>query len=299
MLLSPEHVGSDVRIKERDSIQKILLRNVSPYGQLPGPSRRLNPHPVVLPKQFMERLENFHEALALALDNIIERWWNDTEADFPARMPLEPWAEALLQWINKGSNEGILRSYKDHQGNLRPDILIPETEDKDNLQFQVCEINGRFPISFLHYVASAYEALAGLQWPSSLLKPATDHNRLFDSLFKLFDPGYPIHFVGKNSDFPKDSPLFGLIEQRTGMRPRCVDPSSLRLVPSDTSPTGFILACILGLDPAVATSPSSLLSVRGESLEEVHQVGLQLYDYELAELDPAMVLHIAKHSVSM
>lgn len=42
-------------------------------------------------------LERFHEALILALDNIVERWWKDKEAGFPVRMPLASEAEELLR----------------------------------------------------------------------------------------------------------------------------------------------------------------------------------------------------------
>ncbi|PVH78482.1 hypothetical protein DL98DRAFT_550048 [Cadophora sp. DSE1049] len=248
-LLSPEEVTPEVRIKERAFILVNLSKTAAPYGQPTGAARRRNPHPAILPKLFIERLENFHEALALALDSIIERWWKDTDADLPTRMPLEPRTEDLLKWIDKGTGEGFIQPYKGHQGNLRPDILIPDTYDDHGLpQFRICEINGRFPISFLHNAASAYEAMTGLGLKTPLLAPATDHKKLYDSIFDLFDPAVPIYFVRETSDFPLDSPLFDLVEERTGMRPRCVAPSSLRLVPQRTSPTGFILYCTWGAD---------------------------------------------------
>ncbi|EXU99069.1 hypothetical protein X797_007792 [Metarhizium robertsii] len=248
-LAPPEKVDAQVRAADRDLMQQNLLKSTSPYGKLPGVSRQLNPYPAVLPVQFVQNVQRFHEALAAALDNLVERWWKDVDANLPGRMPLEPRVEKLLRWIDEGSDKGLVRGYKGHQGNLRPDMLILADEEHAVPQFRVCEINGRFPINFLHFVASAYEALASLPWSVPLLKPATDYTKLRDSLFQLFDPSVPIHFVGQTSDFPKDSPLFGLVEQRTGMRPRLVKPSSLVLIPSGSEPTGFSLYCVWGADP--------------------------------------------------
>ncbi|RGP70044.1 aerobactin siderophore [Fusarium sporotrichioides] len=279
-LVQPEQASAQIRSLEAKAMRQALLKNTEQHGQLPALTKRLNPHPFVLPMDFISKLETFHEALALALDNIIERWWEDKEANFPNRMPFEPHVESLLRWVAQGSEKGHIKPYKGNQGNLRPDILVPDTKGYQRPQFKVCEINGRFPISFLHYAAIAYQAMSDATWNDPSIKPATDYNYLFDSLFQLFDPKTPIHFVGESSDFPADSPLFGLVEQRTGIRPRSVRPSSLRVVP-----------CM---------SPNSLdlTSINGLLMEKVHQVGLQLYDFELFALDPDMVREIAKRSVN-
>ncbi|KAJ6185719.1 hypothetical protein N7519_007020 [Penicillium mononematosum] len=288
----PEQVHAETRIRESEALQKRLADFVGPYGALPGAAKRLNPHPALLPWQFVKELETFNEALAIALNNIVERWWRDKEADLPSRMPLEAHVEELLQWVDKATADGIMPRFQGHQGNLRPDILLPVT-DREIPEFRVCEINGRFPISFLHYVATAYEALAGSTWNTPSIEPATKYNVLQESLFDLFDSDGPIHFVKESQTFPSDSPLFGFIEERTGWRPRTVRPGDLRLVPSATSQTGFILCCVWGADPTVKTPPDSLLEVDGEVLEPVHMVGLQLYDFELFSLSPGMVRHIA------
>lgn len=44
-----------------------------------------------------EQGRKLHEALGLAIEDIIERWWTDEEARFPQRMPLEPQEEDLLR----------------------------------------------------------------------------------------------------------------------------------------------------------------------------------------------------------
>ncbi|KAE8420765.1 hypothetical protein BDV36DRAFT_249080 [Aspergillus pseudocaelatus] len=187
-----------------------------------------------------------------------------------------------------------MRPYAGHQGNLRPDILIPvQTEGKDP-EFRVCEINGRFPISFISHVACVYEALAGCLKDSPVFEPATRYEKVQEGLLALFDPDLPIHFVSEGKDFPRTSPLFGLIEKRTGMRPRQVKSKDMRLVPSKASRTGFILCCVWGADPDVSKTSDmpQLIKVNREALEQVHQIGLQLFDYELFALPLETVRHI-------
>ncbi|OBS25879.1 hypothetical protein FPOA_06413 [Fusarium poae] len=297
-LVQPEEASGQTRTMEAEAMKQALLQNTKQHGQLPSLTKRLNPHPFLLPRDFVSKLEVFHEALALALDNIIERWWKDEEADLANRMPFEPCVEDLLRWVAQGSDEGHIKPYKGNQGNLRPDILIPDTKGYTRPRFKVCEINGRFPISYLHYAAIAYQALADATWNDPSIKPATDYNNLFDSLFQLFDPKTPIHFLGESSDFPPDSPLFGLVEERTGTRPRAIGPSSLRLVPCSESWTGFNLYCELDQKLAVNTNTLDLVNINGHVFEKVHQIELQLYDFELFALDPAMVREIAKQSVN-
>lgn len=56
-----------------------------------------SPHPAVVTEKHIQQLENLSEALSLAINDIVERWWSDTEARFPERMPLEPVEEELLR----------------------------------------------------------------------------------------------------------------------------------------------------------------------------------------------------------
>lgn len=54
-------------------------------------------HPVLITKKHQETVERLAEALDLALQDIVQRWWTDKEACFPLRMPLEPQEEDLLR----------------------------------------------------------------------------------------------------------------------------------------------------------------------------------------------------------
>jgi hypothetical protein len=93
-------------------MQDNLLHIARSYGQLPATSSHLSPHPALLPEQFLEDIQAFHKALAIALNNIVERWWTDTEADFPSRMPLEPQVTDLLQVVNQ-SRQSSRDTYTD------------------------------------------------------------------------------------------------------------------------------------------------------------------------------------------
>lgn len=95
--MMPQDVNRQTRAVDEAAITTNLADCVRPYGTIPDASRMLSPYPALLPQQFITDLEKFNEALALAYNNIIPRWWKDTEANFSSRMPLDPQAEALLR----------------------------------------------------------------------------------------------------------------------------------------------------------------------------------------------------------
>lgn len=96
-IVLPDQVDQELRMSDKRLFVENLQKIISRYGQVSWIAKVCNPHPAVLPVQFLNNVELFHEALALALDNIVERWWKDKEANFPGRMPIEPRAEALLR----------------------------------------------------------------------------------------------------------------------------------------------------------------------------------------------------------
>ncbi|KAM0286892.1 hypothetical protein ACHAO9_008017 [Fusarium lateritium] len=55
------------------------------------------PRPVLVGRHHQQQLQDLHDALTAAITNIVQRWWSDTNARFPQRMPLEPEEEELLQ----------------------------------------------------------------------------------------------------------------------------------------------------------------------------------------------------------
>ncbi|KAH8698155.1 hypothetical protein GQ44DRAFT_744280 [Phaeosphaeriaceae sp. PMI808] len=111
--------------------------------------------PIFLPRSRMSELQELCESLHIAVCDIIDRWWDDLDARFWERMPIDPKAEALLRWISKVKCEK--GEYRKSSGLWRPDLLISEnvenaTKDVTNPNchlgpFKICEINCRYPLS--------------------------------------------------------------------------------------------------------------------------------------------------------
>lgn len=96
-LVKPKEADSEVRLKERDHNQQSLLsscpQNLWPKDLI----LQSCPHPILVSERHLSQLRELHEAFAMAINNIVQRWWTDKEADFPRRMPLESHEEDLLQ----------------------------------------------------------------------------------------------------------------------------------------------------------------------------------------------------------
>jgi hypothetical protein len=83
------------RSSEAEAYQKLI-----PFIHQPGYNPKeesLSPHPILTDKSFLLLMKHNHNALVKAVVNIVDRWWTDTDANFPARMPLEAPVEAALQ----------------------------------------------------------------------------------------------------------------------------------------------------------------------------------------------------------
>jgi hypothetical protein len=91
----PAGLDTDLLNKARDTYTSRLRRCSSawPAGSVDAGS----PHPVLITQRHHEELSELHLALNLAIEDIIERWWTDEQAQFPQRMPLEPQEEELLR----------------------------------------------------------------------------------------------------------------------------------------------------------------------------------------------------------
>lgn len=55
------------------------------------------PRPILVSSEHKRRINELNDALVSAITDIVERWWTDTEARFPDRMPLETAEEDLLR----------------------------------------------------------------------------------------------------------------------------------------------------------------------------------------------------------
>lgn len=84
------------RKRAEEAYYPVIFQYTGGPAHLPYELRYMTPHPLLISDRFLADLRLFHEALAIALTNIVQRWFTDKEAAFPTRMPLEPHEEDLL-----------------------------------------------------------------------------------------------------------------------------------------------------------------------------------------------------------
>jgi hypothetical protein len=196
--------------------------------------------------------------------------------------------------VSEQNKKNAMHLYEGHQGNWRPDLLLPLDGQES---FKICEINAKYPFNGIDLAALFYQALASPEIKPPFLDTAADGDRLFESIFAIFNPDQPIHFLQSKAfiETRKNvmTAFMDFAERRTAMRPRAVTPEELRLVRDPTSKTGFALYCTsdqLGSLPSVQQN--------GETLEKVSQIGLQLTGNEYQPLDPEIRHHLGLYGVN-
>ncbi|KAL3480804.1 hypothetical protein BJX99DRAFT_254137 [Aspergillus californicus] len=272
----------DANKRDRSS-EAEAYRRLIPLTQQPGHNpteETLFPHPVLTDKSFLVRMRHTHDALVKAVVNIVHRWWTDTDANFPARLPLEKHVEEVLQWIDEQSRNQMFPEFKDRLGNWRPDFLVTENSSAIGPGFQICEINSRTPDNVIVLSAHKHRQMRQLMGPSSALQPAGDYDDWIDSLFGLFRTHLPIHILRGRDELQRQE-LVRLVELRTGMRPRFVNVSNLELKHDESSATGYSLYC---RDQAAC--------------EKIHQVVVTLFPDEFTLLSQDMLRQLATVAVN-
>lgn len=83
--------------KSRDAVTYQKVDQSTPQPGVDPNQQDISVYPMLSDKGFLIQLQEFHEALIKAIINIVERWWDDSDSDFPSRMPLEPRAEEILK----------------------------------------------------------------------------------------------------------------------------------------------------------------------------------------------------------
>lgn len=96
-LVLPTDADALVRKRERLVVQSSLEASCGRSLWPKDSHLAFSPHPMVMTERHNASVEAIHEALVLAITNIVERWWTDSDAKFPQRMPLESQEETLLQ----------------------------------------------------------------------------------------------------------------------------------------------------------------------------------------------------------
>ncbi|KAL5051250.1 hypothetical protein BDW71DRAFT_202441 [Aspergillus fruticulosus] len=282
-----------VYVQEQEALQASLVR-LCPDDIWPsGANETCSARPVLVTQQHQQQIAQLHTALTLGITDIVERWWSDEEAQFPKRMPLAKQEEDLLQWLETWRSPDDT-PYRDRAGSWRPDFLVeddfadPSGQALEN--FRITEINARF--SFNGYMLCAYgqDGLADLGMGRNGVFPATDSAELINGLLGLFRHDRPLHLL-KGSEPGYDIHMFiDFLKRKTGISPRLVTPADLRLIPDDRQRAGYKLCCLV---KDQLTSPAALITHGGESMEEIHQLGLELHQHELLALEPEMLRQVS------
>lgn len=179
-------------------------------------------------------------------------------------------------------------------GHWRPDILLSNTEDGD-LSFRICEINARFFQNSLMYSMQALTACSRMLSDHPVLQATADPEHLLDCLCGLFDPSLPFHMLVGWGKPNVSEAICKVLRERAGVSARVITPSDLRLIPDDTSPTGYSLYAVCGKSHLETTASEDPIR---NGLEPVRQVGLYLYQDEFRRLSMEMLQHIALRSVN-
>lgn len=175
--IAPATCANNGRL-ERDL--KAVRDHVEPLfapAKIPIPlHQRMSPFNICITQQFAQTLESVHRLLDRALVDIVERWFTDTEANFPSRMPLESHEEEVIRWISgqeqSQSGSRKLVDFRKRSGMWRTDILF----DKGDIEAaKICEINARIPFNGFYIAGLQCEATKkfgasqiGLQAPNDL-----------------------------------------------------------------------------------------------------------------------------------
>jgi hypothetical protein len=119
-------------------------------------------------------------------------------------------------------------------------------------------------------------------------KSRSDVPQIITGLKGHFNSSLPLHLV-KGEEPGYDIHMFVPYAHRhLGMDVKVISPESLRLVPT-VAPVGYKLYCLSNGD----TKQPTILNDAGECLEEVFQLGLELYQHELLAMSFEMLQQIS------
>ncbi|PYI05181.1 hypothetical protein BO78DRAFT_447826 [Aspergillus sclerotiicarbonarius CBS 121057] len=284
-ITGPGAVSSEARQRLQDALHSSLLK-ACPAHSWPGNLYLSKcPYPVLVGREHLAGLASLNEVLVTAIDDIVTRWWTDSSANFPTRMPLQPVEERLLQWLDDARRTGSISPFRERCGSWRPDFLIEELiRRKDGREtFRICEINARFCWNGFMVNALGQDALVHTGITGHELMGATDsQTEFFDAFQRLYNPTLPLHLL-KGQEPGVDIHLYAhYVKTHMGQRVRFITPADLRLIPCHQSPGGQKLCCLVD-----SQSPMGGIEFRneaGELVEEIHQVSLELHHHELLAL---------------
>ncbi|KAJ5598164.1 hypothetical protein N7537_008248 [Penicillium hordei] len=281
---------------EHERFQASLLQRC-PVNLWPGAAHETAcPRPILIHEMHQQQLAELHEALTAGITDIVERWWTDRDARFPERMPLEKQEEDLLRWIDDQVSKNKILRYRECRGSWRPDFLVEDKMDENGRKmenFRITEINARFSFNAFVLGTLAHEGLQDMGVGHNGLKCATDPAKLLDGTISLFQPDLPLHLLKGERKGMDIHMLLHIVRQRFGLTPRLITPAQLRLLPPTHSSDGYRLCCVVEETDKFLHGPSALLTSKGEVVEVIQQVGLELHQSELLALEPEMLRQIS------
>lgn len=84
-------------LKQQEKLQATLLALCPAHLWHDGSYSAGCSRPILIGRHHQQQLENLHEALTIAITDIVQRWWTDSDARFPEQMPLEKEEGDLLK----------------------------------------------------------------------------------------------------------------------------------------------------------------------------------------------------------
>lgn len=97
-MIDPGLESNDAVLAQQYEKLRASLLNMCPAHLWHMDSYRAGcPMPILISRSHEQQLETLHEALTIAINDIVARWWSDLGARFPERMPLEKEEEELLK----------------------------------------------------------------------------------------------------------------------------------------------------------------------------------------------------------
>ncbi|KAB8213677.1 hypothetical protein BDV33DRAFT_184269 [Aspergillus novoparasiticus] len=281
--------------QEHEILQASILGFCPEHLWYHGSNKASCPRPILVTAKHQEQLEQLHNALITAIVDIVKRWWTDLDARFPERMPLTQDEEDLLRWLeHQHSHNGV--PYEARLGSWRPDFLVGDYSGGPSTEtYRLTEINARFCFNGFMHQAYGQEGLSDLGVGRNGLVHATDSSKILNGLLSLFNPDRPLHLL-KGEEPGIDIHMFiDFVYRHIGIKPRLITPADLRLIPDPQKKNGSKLCCLVKdqQDASLINESPLLLTSKGEVVEEVHQVGLELHQHELFGLSREMLREIS------
>ncbi|KAL7929960.1 Clavaminate synthase-like protein [Trichoderma chlorosporum] len=282
--------------REHEKLTAKLMRLCPPSLWPLGSHMTSCPRPILINEHHQSMLQELSDALVASVTDIVNRWWFDTAAEFPKRMPLGEKEQQLLKYVDLQSRIGNLPHYAACRGSWRPDFMVEELQTEDGItveNFRITEINARFSFNGFMHTAYGQIALEEAGVGRQGLASATNPKKIVDGLLTLFRRDRPFHLL-KGEEAGMDIHMFvDAARRRLGIAPRIVDLADLRLVSDAGSKSGYMICAVIREPQQVSDMSSMFFTSEGELVEQIYQVGLELHQRELLAMRPEMLREIS------